>query len=359
MSRTILFCGGGSSGHLTPSLAVADRLVAADPGITPLFVCAPRSDEIQLLTSAKRKFVTIHAGKFPRGISFRLISFPILFLVACIESIAILHREKPVMIFSKGGYVSVPMCLVGRLFDVPIVLHSSDSVPNLSDSLVGRLADRVCTGFPITLFPEFIRKKAEQTGNPVRGIIGQGSKPAGQRITGFSGRRPIIMIIGGSQGSKVINEEIDRSFDALIELGDVIHLTGEGKQINRSHARYFARPFVTEELPHLYALADVVVTRAGAGVLAELAILQKPAIVIPLPGVAHDHQVHNAETLGRLGAVTVLRQEELSSLVSALRSLLADSDRRLSTSRTLSQVFPPKSGEQIAKIMLDVLRAQS
>ena len=342
-----------------PSLAVAEALMVRNPDIKPVFFCSHRSDELDILRSVGMKHVVIHAGKFPRGISPRILTFPILFIVSFVESMIELLRPRPALIVSKGGFVSAPICLAGRLLGIPVILHSSDSVPSLSDRLIGRLAQRVCTGFPIDAFPPALRSKAVQTGNPVRSMIAHASRAAGQRITGFSGKRPVVMIIGGSQGSVALNESVDSHFEKLIDVADVIHVTGEGKGLKREHARYFSRPSVLAELPHLYALADVIVTRAGAGVLSEIASLKKAAIVVPLRGVAHDHQQRNAEFLQGLGAVLLLPQEELADLMTILRSLLSDGPRRAALGEALSTALPSRAASGIADVVLDALGQRS
>ncbi len=355
--RTILFSGGGSSGHLTPSIAVANALLRSDKNLRPYFVIADRRDERELLERSRLGYGVIHAGKFPRGLSFRLITFPFLALLSFIESLLLLRRLRPALVFSKGGYVSVPVCLSAALLRIPIVLHSSDVVPNLSDRLIGHFARRICTGFPPAHFPAALAAKAEQTGNPARPIIFGASRDAGRRITGFSGKRPVIMVIGGSQGSLTLNAAVAQSFDALLDMADVIHLTGQGKPGSKNHARYFARPSVTDDLPHLYALADVVITRAGAGVLSELAALAKAAIVVPLAGVAHDHQVKNAEALAERDACVVVTEERLAELPSVVGFLLASPERRADLGKNLQAFFPAQAAESVARITLDALRA--
>ncbi len=248
----------------------------------------------------------------------------------------------------------MPVCLAAALLRIPVILHASDSVPNLSDRLLGLFAKKICTGFPVEAFPSGLRRKAVQTGNPVRAMIFDGSESAGQGFTGFSGRRPVVMIIGGSQGARALNEAVEKHFDELIALADVIHITGAGKGISKSHARYFSRPYVLEELPHLYALADVVVTRAGAGALSELAALKKPVIIIPLAGVAHNHQVRNAEVLAALGAAKLLSQKNIDELPSRIRNLLTASDRQ-AFGDNLAKALPTDAAAAIAKIVLDAL----
>lgn len=351
----ILFCGGGSLGHIAPSLAVFESIRKMQPETHAVFICANRSDERAMLEAARIPFRTIHAGKFPRGFGVRLITFPLLFVRSIIESIIALRSIRPDIVFSKGGYVSVPVCLAAFVFRVPIVLHTSDSVPNLSDRLIGRIARQICTGFPFETFPPKLKQKAIRTGNPVRSMMSAGLRAAGQRITGFSGKRPILMIIGGSQGSIILNQAVDRQFDGLVALADIIHITGMGKELQRTHARYWSRPSILEELPHLYALADVVVTRAGAGTLSELALLGKASVVVPLTGVAHDHQLKNAEILAAADAIDLLKEERISILTDHVDSLLKNHDRRRTMGDALRKAFPCDAASRIAGILLDVL----
>lgn len=338
-----------------PSLAIAEAVVQKNPFVRPVFFCSPRLDEISALKHTNQECVVIHAGKFPRGFSIRILLFPIQFVRSFLESCIHLRRQKPALILSKGGFVSVPVCIAGFLLRVPILLHASDSVPSLSDRLIGRIATKICTGFPESTFPDSLQKKCVQTGNPVRSSIFLGSHAAGQRMTGFSGRRPVVMIIGGSQGSVAINEAVEKNFTALLDLADIIHLTGEGKSIHSKHARYFARTTVLDELPHLYCFANLVITRAGAGVLSELAALKKATVVVPLPGVAHDHQIRNAEFLAARQAVEFLSQDHLSDLAHVVGRLLSDEPRRIAMGEALSKALPTDAAANVADIILDVL----
>ncbi len=358
MQSTILFVGGGSLGHVLPSLAVWEELRLLGPSERAVFVTADKQEEIDAVVSAGVAVRPLHAPKFPRSLSLRSLLFPFEFLVAMVQSWRILSSVRPSLVFSKGGFISVPICFTAMMRQIPIVLHTSDSVPNLSDRIVGRWAKKICTGFPVDTLPLSLRTQAEQTGNPVREIFREASRSMGIGITGFSGRRPVVMVTGGSQGAKSINDEIDRIFDQLINVADVIHLTGTGKAIPRTHARYFSRPLVRHELPHLLALADIVITRAGASALAEIASLAKPAIVIPLSGVAHDHQVMNALFLQKQAAIDLLPQSELSSLLIHIRRLLDDTERREALGKNLQNIFTSSASNTIAKIILDVLHSR-
>lgn len=344
---TMLFVGGGSLGHLMPCIAVAEAVRAKTPDTCIVFVSADRPEETDYLRAHGQRFHALRAPKSPRTLSPATLLFPMRFVIACVHARNILLREKPDLIFSKGGFVSVPVCLMARMQGIPIVMHESDSVLSLGARLVSTFAKKVCTGFPLPSSGH-----AEHTGNPVRSDILRGAESAGRRITGFSGRRPVVMIIGGSQGSVAMNQAVTSSLDVLLSVADIIHLTGRGKMTTKSHARYFVQEIVTDDLPHLYALATLVVTRAGAGVLSELGALSKAAIVVPLTGAGHDHQLRNAEVLSQSGAVVLLRQEELHRLPSLAQELLSDGVKRQNLGAALAHAFPPDATSRIATILL-------
>lgn len=352
MPITILFSGGGSLGHVVPSLAVAEELRKRRPDCRVVFVCANRGNEKELLVRAGEAFRPLHAPKSPRGLSPSLLLFPFSFLCACFEAAGILSREKPQLIFSKGGFVSVPVCIAAWLRSIPIVLHESDSVMSLSSRLIARMAVIVCTGFPDVPVSPSISHKVHVTGNPVRSGVLRGSEDAAKRITGFSGRRPVVLIIGGSQGSVALNQAVEMSLQQLINVADVIHLTGVGKGTGASHARYIAWPITVDELPDFYALSDIVISRAGAGVLSELAALKKPVIVVPLAGVAHDHQVRNAAVVSEKSAGILLRQEELGRLVDVVKTLVVDEPKRRALGENLALLFPAGAADRIVDILL-------
>lgn len=346
---TYLFVGGGSAGHVLPGIAVAEALRTLGPTARTVAVAADRADEIVLLKSHAQPFHTLEAPRFPRHCIVCMLTFPFTFLAALVRAFVIVRRERPCVVFAKGGPTSVPVCLVAWALRIPIVLHCSDTVASMGDRFLSRLAVVTCTGFPDLGLP-----RERHTGNPVRSLLTSASRDAGCRLTGFSGRRPVILIWGGSQGARHINEAVDAVFDELVAMADIIHITGRGKSIDRRHARYWSSDLVAENLPHLLALADIVVTRAGAGALSELAFLGKPAVVIPLEGVAHDHQRHNAAWFASRDAAVLLRDEELlTTLVPTLQALVADAPRRAKLGHAMHDAVPNAAARVLAQTVLD------
>jgi len=346
---TFVLAGGGSLGHVTPSLAVAEEAKSRFPDARIVFIASNRSDESMMITRAGFEHIALHAAKFPRTISLAAILFPIRFPASLLRSFSLLRKLRPSVVFGKGGYVSVPVILAARALGIPIVVHTSDAVPNMSDKILMWCARTICTGFPL---PD-LRYKHLHTGNPVRRMIASGSTDAAKRITGFSGNRPVVMIIGGSQGSLILNSAVDRCFQELVDHADIVHLTGVGKKIQRTHARYWSKEEVDGDLAHLYALADVVVTRAGAAVLSELAALKKATIIVPLSGVAHDHQVKNAEVLESAGACIHLPEPSLDRLFETVQTLITDEEKNRALGAALHSFFPAGATMRIAGTLLD------
>ena len=340
----ILLVGGTSAGHLAPIVAAAEALEAIQPGITLSFVCSDKPSDAAFLKFENR---SAHALPLPR----RNLAFPFTFLRAFMRSFAILGAERPDVVFSKGSAVSVPLCYAARIRGIPVVLHESDAVMGKANRWIKIIAQKVCLGvdgadcgkrvarstnndhsyplsairYPLSAIRSLPSTRFIITGNPVRSRILHGNKEEALRITGFSGTRPILLVMGGSQGAKAINEAVAKNLDAILETCDVIHLTGAGKTVANNKPGYHSTEFGSDVLPHFYAATDLAVSRAGAGSIAEFAACGIPAILIPIKGLAGDHQVMNAEVAAKTGATITLAQEKIGDLPSTIASLLRDS----------------------------------
>lgn len=295
----VLLVGGTSAGHLAPMVAVAEALETLEPGVTLSFTCSDREIDTSFLATEKRVFSTLPV---PRD--------PLTFLRAFATSLSILHKEKPDVVFSKGSAVSVPLCFAARAKGIPVVLHESDAVMGRANRMIARVATKTLLGTDI--------------GNPIRARMTRGKKEEGLRVTGFSGAKPVLLVMGGSQGALSINEEIAKNLDALTEAADVIHLTGKGKSVAANRPGYFSTEFGSDVLPHLYAITTLAVCRAGAGSIAELAACGIPGILIPLEGLAGDHQVKNAVRAEATGAFIHLPQGRIAELAPLVVDLLGD-----------------------------------
>lgn len=296
---TIVFVAGGSIGHIAPCLAVWEVLKRIEPDARTLFLCSNRLEDTRFLEKEGVEFVALGS----RRVSFFNI------VPRVVRAWTLLRKWLPDVIFSKGGGVTIPVALAAWMLQIPLVVHESDAVSGRATRFLSRFAKKVIRGFP---------------NNPVRSSMSHGSRNEGLRITGLSGNRPILLVLGGSQGAMALNDAVAHHLDELLSFVDIIHLTGEGKGLPRRSVRrgsatprreakpgYWETPFAHEELPHLYAAADFALSRAGAGSISELAANGIRGILVPLEGLAHDHQVMNAEASSGRG-FEVLRQADLA-----------------------------------------------
>ena len=313
-----------------------------------LFVCSKRESDAAFLRANGAEFVQITHAR--RSVSC-LWQFPQGFM----EGWKLLAKFKPDAVFSKGGAVSLPVCLAAWAQHIPVVLHESDAVMGLSNRLISHFAT-VCSGFglPGTL----------QTGNPVRSMVTKGSRDEGLKITGLSGTRPILLVMGGSQGARSINEAVMEKLDALLAHCDIIHLTGEGKGsekgVRRKMSGYFALDFAHSELPHLYACTTVALSRAGAGSMSELAAWALPAILVPLEGLAQNHQLRNAQVAAEHHACVLLRQEQLrTDLLRILKALLDDASEQKRLGRALQNLLVQDAARLVSEILFKVISVRT
>ncbi|TSC58603.1 MAG: UDP-N-acetylglucosamine--N-acetylmuramyl-(pentapeptide) pyrophosphoryl-undecaprenol N-acetylglucosamine transferase [Candidatus Peregrinibacteria bacterium Greene0416_19] len=346
----ILLVGGSSGGHIYPLVAVWEALRRMEPQAQALAVCSQKESDADMLRAAGLPYAQIPVVHLS-------LSLPVTFLRAMKKAQDILSGFQPDVIFSKGGAVSAPVCYAAHRMHIPIVLHESDAVSGRANRLVARWADVVCRGFPI---PSVRSPLSVFTGNPIRRHITEGSREKGLRLTGLTGDRPILLVLGGSQGARAINEVIARRLDELLAIGDIVHLTGPGKETGVERKGYWARPFVHNELPDVYALVTLAVSRAGAGFISELAANGIPNVLVPIRGVAHDHQQWNAEAVARKNACVLLAEESLdTTLVPTINALIADETKRADLSKHIGEFFQPDAAKNIATIVVAVGNGQT
>lgn len=289
--RRILLTGGGTAGHIMPLLAVAETL--------------PKDFEVLVLGSniknIKFPYKNVLAGKWRRYFSLK--NFIDLFKgpIGILQALWYVFWFMPDICFSKGGYASLAGVLACWLYRIPIIIHESDTVPGITNRVLAFFADKVCISFEQAkkFFPQ---KKVIFTGNPVRRQIFQGKV--------FQKDKPIILVLGGSQGAQYINEVITAILPDLLPRYRVVHQCGPGKTSKIALPDYEQYEFI-ENIEDFYASADIIISRAGANTLAEIAALKKPAILIPLPGSSFEHQRENAYVFAKNNAAIVIEQENL------------------------------------------------
>jgi len=322
----ILFTGGGTGGHVFPLVAVAREIRRLYPKDNlELYYLGPK-DEFGLILLAQEDFIIkrIVSGKLRRYFAWQNfvdILFKIPFGV--LQSLFILIKLKPDLVFSKGGSGSISVTYSARLLKIPVFIHESDVVPGLSNQKTAKWAKKVFTSFEKTEFfdPESVRV----VGNPIRKEILEGDKQKAGELLNLTFSKPIILIIGGSQGAEAINDFVLLVLNDLLKNYEIIHITGRGNfrgvqaeamvVIEKDLERYYHPiDFLDEEkTKHIYKASDLIISRAGSGSIFEIAAVGKPSILVPLPSSAGDHQAKNAYVYAESGAAEVMEQDNLKS----------------------------------------------
>ncbi len=270
---------------------------------------------------------------------------PIFVKLGFIQSFFILLFNRPKVVFSKGGYVSLPVVLAAYLLRIPIILHESDSRMGLANKIAAKLANMVCVSFPDL---QKALPKARLTGNPIRPEILIGQANEGYKLTGFNNKMPIILIWGGSQGARQINKLLHADFDQFMAHFQVIHITGAGKKLKLKHPHYKAFEYLGPELKHIYAITNLIIGRAGANSIYEVALLQKPNILIPL---GNTDQLNNAAYFNEAGATCVYQKGQ--KLFELTQDLWQNTALKASMQKALKQISKPKAAQDIAKLILN------
>lgn len=309
----IIMTGGGSAGHVTPNLALVPKL--KELGYEIQYIGTKDGIERKIIESEKIKYNIISSGKLRRYFDLKNFSDPFKVLKGIFEAKKIIKNEKPDIVFSKGGFVSVPVVIGAYLNKIPVIAHESDMTPGLANKIALPFCSKVCITFPETM-KSVNNNKAVLTGTPIRRELLNGSKIRGRQICNFKDKKTVIMIMGGSLGSKVINETIRKSLDELLKKYNIIHICGKGnldKKLENKEG-YAQFEYVKEELPHLMAEANMFVSRAGANVIFELLALKKPNLLIPLSAKAsRGDQILNAASFEKSGYSMVIEEEALNS----------------------------------------------
>jgi UDP-N-acetylglucosamine--N-acetylmuramyl-(pentapeptide) pyrophosphoryl-undecaprenol N-acetylglucosamine transferase len=321
--------GGGSAGHVTPNLALIPKLEKM--GYDVQYIGTKDGIERKIIEGENIKYSVITSGKLRRYFDIKNISDPFKVLKGIFEAKNIIKREKPNIVFSKGGFVSVPVVIAAYLNKVPVIAHESDMTPGLANKLATPFCTKICVTFPESL-KDIKGNKGVITGTPIREELFIGSKIKGRQICEFLDEKPILMVIGGSLGSKVINDAIRNNIKLILKNYNVIHICGKDNFDNKlkNITGYKQFEYVKEELAHLMAAADIFVSRAGANVIFELLALNKPNILIPLSAKAsRGDQILNAKSFEASGYSVVIQEEELNDeiLVEKVNELYKNKDK--------------------------------
>lgn len=321
--KRIILTGGGTAGHVTPNIALLPGL--KELGYDVHYIGSYNGIEKKLIEQFQIPYHGISSGKLRRYFSLQNFTDPFRVLKGFSEAKKLIKTLKPDVIFSKGGFVSVPVIIAGKQCHVPTIIHESDITPGLANKLAIPSATKVCCNFPETL-NHLPKEKAVLTGSPIRRELFSGNREAALQFCGLHEDKPVILIIGGSLGSVVINNAIRSILPELLKNYQIIHLCGKGKLDDslKNLEGYVQFEYIQDELKDLLALSDFVISRAGANSICEFLALHKPNLLIPLSANAsRGDQILNARSFERQGYSMVLEEEELtaSALLSAIHKL--------------------------------------
>ena len=352
MSRRIVLTGGGTLGHVTPHLALIPHLLAA--GYDIHYIGTENGMEAPKMRSVPG--VTYHAvksGKLRRYFSWQNYTDPFRVAAGAVQSARLMGRLKPDVVFSKGGFVAVPVVFGAWLHRVPVLCHESDLTPGLANRLCKPFARRFATTFPECT--EALGPKAEMTGTPLRPELFSGSREAGLKLLGFRGDKPVLLMMGGSSGAQSVNTALREALPRLTRDFDVAHLCGKGNLDPSLDGTpgYTQLEFLDADLPDALACTDLILSRAGANALCEFQALGRPMLLIPYPkGASRGDQILNAESLRKRGLCHVLLQENMTpdSLAEAVLATWADREALTAALRNA----PPADG---TKRVLELIEA--
>jgi UDP-N-acetylglucosamine--N-acetylmuramyl-(pentapeptide) pyrophosphoryl-undecaprenol N-acetylglucosamine transferase len=355
--ETIVFTGGGTGGHVYPGIAVIERLRREWTG-NILWVGSSKGMERAILEGRGIPFRGVPSGKLRRYFSLRTGIDAFRVLGGFFASLVLFIRVRPRAVFSKGGYVSVPPVYAARLLGIPVVSHESDFDPGLATLLNARCSRKVLVPYEDSAdtFPPALRDRIVVTGNPVREEMLSGSPDEGFRFLGFSRDKPVLLVVGGSQGAREINSLVRSVLEDLLRFCQVVHQMGPLEFEPLEKPGYRAVPYLYGELPGVLAAADAVVSRAGAGALWEILAAGKPALLIPLrgPGTRGD-QVRNAEYFRKIGAAMVLAEDAIDPdrFLAAVRDLLGPAAEKMR--ENIRGTAAGGAADRIVRIIMDTI----
>ncbi len=373
----ILVSGGGTGGHIYPALAIATQLqhiYSADI----LYLGSDDGLETQLVPAAGFRIATVKAGKLQRYVSLKTVKGVVRVPIGMAQAVKIVREFRPDAAFTSGGYVAVPAGLAAKLNGTPLLLHQQDVPPNLSNKLIAPLATRISVAFADSqrYFPA---RKTLLLGNPIRQeILAVRQQPVAEAraLLGFDPALPLLLVTGGSQGARYLNAVTVRALPTLLQQCQVLQISGQKlfaetqqqadevtAQLDSAlRSRYRLVPYLSEEMPLALRAAEIVICRAGAATLSELAILGKPSILVPLPpALGSSPQEINADTFARAQAADVVRNDDLTptSLQAHIQALLQTPGRLQEMQQALQQFARPTATQDIAAAVATLARGTS
>ena len=348
--KKIVLTGGGTAGHVTPNIALLPYLKEA--GYDVYYIGSKKGIEKRLIEDYEIPYKGISTGKLRRYFDLKNFTDPFRVIHGYGEARRYLKKLRPDVVFSKGGFVSVPVVRAAHSLRIPCIIHESDMTPGLANKLCFHAANKVCCNFPETVhtLPE---GKAVLTGTPIRDELFTGDRKTGLALCGFTEDKPVMMIMGGSQGAVSVNNAIRARLDELLLTFQVVHLCGkdhldpslEGKK------GYKQFEYVKEDLRHLFAAADLMVSRSGANAICEILALQIPSILVPLSAGSRGDQVLNAQSFEAQGYSLVIATDDLEKeIVEAAGKVYAQRDKYKAAMAKSSQ-------NNAIRVIMDLIKA--
>ncbi len=381
--KSVVFTGGGTGGHIYPGLAIADELKLISKDISIVWIGSNNGKDKTMVESnialdGKKTvdhFISIPTGKLRRYFSFQNILDVFKIGLGFFASIIALAKIRPLVVFSKGGFVSVPPCAAAKILGIPVYTHECDFSPGLATKLNMRFAKKILLSYEESkkFFPQSVQTKLIITGNPVRDVFFNSNKDIGYKFLGLkSQKKPILLVLGGSSGAHQINTVIFENIDWLVEHFTLIHQTGSGDDYTKAqeikdsqknlHVFYAPYDFIYSEMSHVVACSDIVLSRSGANSLWECAALGKPMLLLPLAGSGtRGDQIENAHYFEKYGAAIVIDSKEsdfsiLSGNVKKALELMCDQKIVKTMQSASSAMIKAKASKLIATILVDELQ---
>ncbi len=320
--KTIVLTGGGTAGHVTPNIAMIPTL--EKEGWDIRYIGSHKGIEKELIEQIGIHYYGISSGKLRRYVDLKNVTDPFKVVKGLLDALKLLRKLKPQIVFSKGGYVSVPVVIAAKMLGIPVIIHESDITPGLANKIAISFAKKVCVNFPETL--DHVKDRGVITGTPIREELFNGSEELGNKICNFTKDKPTITIMGGSQGSVKINEMVRKITVTLLQSFNIVHICGKGN-IDLEFENipgYKQFEYVGEELPHIFAITSLMISRAGANAIAEITALEIPALLIPLSlEASRGDQILNAKSMKKQGLCMVMKESTMNeeSLEKAITKL--------------------------------------
>ena len=353
--KKIVLTGGGTLGHVTPHLALIPHLQAA--GYEIHYIGTENGMEAPKMRSVPGViYHAVKGGKLRRYHSWQNFIDPFRVMAGAVQSARLMGKIRPNVVFSKGGFVAVPVVFGAWLHRIPVLCHESDLTPGLANRLCRPFAKKFATTFPECA--EALGKKAEMTGTPLRPELFEGSRERGLALFGFEGKKPVLLMMGGSSGAQRVNQSLREALPRLTENFDVAHICGQGnlEASLEGTPGYAQREFLDAELPDALAATDLVLSRAGANALCEFQHLGRPMLLIPYPkGASRGDQILNAESLRKRGLCHVLQQEDMTA-DTLVEALMDTWQNRENLEKALREAPPADGTKRVLEMIAEIAK---